>query len=248
LKTKTFDVTVTDVPAVPWTGVAAFPLLKRLESEVTMDKKQLRQKLIDAGLEEKEVDARLDSLTMEALKEFDGIPEAEVLKELSKPASESLDTFVLDASVMKEFSNIVHTEVEKSLDGLEIDIEDSEQFKEYSATLATVVKQQEEILVMLKELKATTVTKEQDDDEETPRRFRILRKEASMDKKTGEEDPEETDEEMPEGDSETAKKKKLPPWLKKDMEVEADDGAVIAGSDGSRFKSMSEFALGGKDE
>jgi hypothetical protein len=263
LKTKTFDITVTDVPAVPWTGVQAFPFSTRLEQEVTMNKKQLKEKLIEAGLEEKEIDARLDDLTPEALKEFDGIPVAEVLKEFSKKSDKEEDTdgdfFTLDPSVLKEFTNIVHEEVEKSLDGMEIDIEDSEEFKEYSETLNTVVEQQKEILTMLKELQSVVVTKEKEDDEETPRKFRILRSK-SKDKKTdpnadegATEDPnadpavDENGDPIEPGSKEAAKKKKMPPWLQKSLEEDVDaDGAVIQGADGTHFKSMSEFALGGE--
>lgn len=86
LKTRTFDITVTDVPAVPVTGVSAF-----YNMEYVMDKKQLRKRLIEAGLDEEIVDGKLESLSPTALKELkamEDLPYATLLKELTDETDE----------------------------------------------------------------------------------------------------------------------------------------------------------------
>jgi phage FluMu protein Com len=240
-KTKTFDITVTDVPAVPWTGVAAFPFLNNLE--VVMDKTKLKEKLLEAGIEEKQIDDRLKDLSPEALKEFDDIPMAEVLKEFkSDPEQTEDDVFTLDPAVLKEFEEIVDKRMKSNIDGLEIEIEDSPEFKEYTARLEVIEEKQDEILSMLKELTSGKSKVEKED--QTPRKFRILRHKAAPP-----EDEEEDDEESDEEDTEDAKPKgkKLPPWLKKSLEnKESEDGAVIMDGNGEVHKSMTEFLAGGE--
>lgn len=65
---RTFDITVTDIPCVPLTGAAAFPIYDLEEN--LMDKKELRKKLLEANLPEDVVDAKLKTLDDERLKEL----------------------------------------------------------------------------------------------------------------------------------------------------------------------------------
>lgn len=262
LKTRTFDLTVTDTPAVPWTGVTAYPM-DLSNMEVMMNKKELRKRLLNAGLEESAVDERLGQVSEDKLKEFDDIPDAILMKELGlteKSASstaEDENVFTLDESVLKEFTKIVNKEltavIEKALseklDGLSIEVDDS----------ATVSKEAD-ILTMLKELTDTvseisnlvqSMTKSDNARikelvEETPRNgLRIIRTKAAK--------PAEEDETEDDGEEETppAKNgKKMPAWLKPKKEVaedDYDDDVVIMDADGNRAKSMTELVTGGRD-
>jgi hypothetical protein len=105
-KTRTFDVTVTDIPCVPFTGVSASKPL--LEDVKIMTKEELRKRLKEAGVPEAMIDARLAQLSDAQLKEFDGIPDAVLLKEFGEDSGEEdTQTFTLDTDVLKQFSDIV---------------------------------------------------------------------------------------------------------------------------------------------
>lgn len=127
-KARTFDVTVTDVPAVTTTSVGAFTEYEN--KEFSMTKKQLKDKLLKAGLSEEQVDARLSSVSDERLKELDDIPDAVLLKEFSDDSAGSETVLVLDTEVLKEFSELVEDTVSKllkeALDGLTIEVPDME--------------------------------------------------------------------------------------------------------------------------
>ena len=81
-KTKTFDVTVTDVPAVPFTGVQAFPIFKDLPEDFIMEKEQLKDKLLEAGVTEALIDERMKTVDDDVLKSLTDIPDAIVLKDM----------------------------------------------------------------------------------------------------------------------------------------------------------------------
>lgn len=137
LKTRTFDVTITDIPCMPWSGAVAIRESTNLEVKDMMDKTVLKQKLLDAGLSEEAIDSRLATVTDAQLKEYSDIPDAKLFKELGveeaeeeesaaeteeqQPSSEE-QTFILDPSVLKEFSKIVADQLTERLDGLTIDL------------------------------------------------------------------------------------------------------------------------------
>ena len=127
LKARTFDVTVTDIPCVPYTGVGAYKENIVMEDFV-MNKKELRKKLLEAGLDEAVVDERLKDVTDVQLKEMSDLPDAEVLKEFteeeeeeeekkekSEPEESDEQTFVLDDAVLESFAKIVKKEVAEQL-------------------------------------------------------------------------------------------------------------------------------------
>jgi ribosomal protein S27AE len=148
LKTKTFDITVTDVPAVPWTGVSAFLSNNQEVVMASMTKKELKKRLIKAGLSEEDIEARLSTISEETLKSFDGIPDAEILKEFTDDESDESDeidddpeedndtppvhkekkpvakeptdeqVFTLDPAVLKEFARIANKEATEVLSEL----------------------------------------------------------------------------------------------------------------------------------
>jgi Zn-finger nucleic acid-binding protein len=231
-KTKTFDITVTDIPAVPYTGVAAFR--DNLSEEFVMKKKDLREKLLAAGISEDVVDARLANLSDEQLKEYDDIPEAEVLKEFEdeqEPASDE-QVFVLDEEVLKQFADIVDERVEAKvkevLDGITFELPDTElELKE--------LPQLDEVLEILKELQEAVdnLTKSEEKRlkemlDDTPRagKLRIKRFKA-----TKVEDEEEDDEDM---DEEEVEEKHI-----------LQEGVII-GADGEVAENMTSFLLGNR--
>lgn len=134
LKTRTFDDTITDIPCVPFTGVAAFKTSNM--EDILMNMKQLKEKLVAAGVEPALVDERLASVTEKQLESLgDDIPEATLLKELQiekedDGGGDDAQLFVLDPNVLKDFGSIVEaavskvvaTEVKKAIDSLEIEL------------------------------------------------------------------------------------------------------------------------------
>lgn len=248
LKTKTLDITITDTPAVPWTGVSAIPV-DLSQMEVTMDKKVLKERLLKAGIEEVLIDERLNSLTPDMLKEFDDIPDAMILKEFQstskdKGSEDDENTFTLDPQVLKEFSKIVHDEVSSQLDGLSVEVDEDEE-KEVPGLVEL-----KESVEELKELVQSLMdSRDKELDKDIPRSgLRVLRTKSKLPPKTQDpnaEDPEDAadnavDEEA-EGEMTPEMKKK-----KKLMMKEFEDAVVIMRSDGSRVKSMTDLVTGGE--
>lgn len=237
-KARTFDVTVTDIPAVPWTSAAAFrfPISEEKESSF-MTKDQLKEKLLDAGISEDAIDARLKNLDEKRLKEFDDIPDAVLLKEFEKKKDKKKDSasdetvFVLDPDVLKEFSDIVEKALKEALEGLTIEVPDMEmELKELPA-----VDQLTQEIVELKGVIAKLL-------EEDEKRLKELLKDAPRAarlriKRYKEEEDEEEEEEDEEEEG------KRPPFLKKKKQMSGD--AITLG-DGTVVSSMTEAVLGGK--
>jgi len=251
-KARTFDVTITDIPCVPYTGVSA---RKEDFAEVKeMLKSQLKQRLLDAGVKEDIVDAQLAKYTDAQLKEISDIPEA-VLKELDLEiiddgeivaeedvpeakedvVAEEEQTFTLDPSVLTAFAKIVTKEVDRiitqRLDGLEIDVDGGEE-KEYSDI--EVLKDQVASLTAAVE-KLTGVITSTDKErlkevlEDTPRngKLRIVRFKAKADPDE-EDDDEEPDEDEDDMMMEGRMKKKAA-------------NVVIKDAEGKSFSSMTQF-------
>jgi hypothetical protein len=129
-KARTFDVTVTDVPAVPVTGFAAF---RYDDSEdFLMNKEQLRKRLKAVGISDDAIEERLAQVTDERLKEFDDFPDAILLKELElEDDEEEVETketeFVLADEVLDRFAELVDKRVEARIkelfEGLSVELE-----------------------------------------------------------------------------------------------------------------------------
>lgn len=228
-KTRTFDVTVTDIPAVPYTGVAAFRNGYQSEDFV-MKKEDLKKKLLAAGISESAVDARLETLTDAQLKEFDDIPEAEILKEFDDEPASDEQIFVLDETVLKQFADIVDKKVKEALDGMTFEVPDMEiDLKELPQIDALKVE-----ITELKELVGKLLDKDEQRLkellDETPRagKLRIRRFKAATKPAEDEDDEEDMDEE---DDEEEAEKKHIL-------------SGVIYGADGEQAASMTEFLLG----
>lgn len=235
-KARTFDVTITDIPCVPMTGVSAFKDSK----EVVMTKEELREKLLDAGLSPEVVDERLKEVDDDRLKELDTLPQAKLLKELDieEQVSDKEELFVLDPEVLKDFAEVVKEIVEplvseavsEALGELEIDIGDIE-IKEFEGL--------DELKDQVVELKEIVDVLVQSDDErlkemlkDSPRagRLRITRSKCGPGKKKPLEEEEEETEEKTE-----------------EKELDISEGLVF-GSDGVVAASMTEFVSAGGEK
>ena len=215
-----------------------------------MTKKELRKKLLDAGLSSDKVDERLKGVDAKQLKALDTLPQADVLKELELELEEEVSgdddeqLFVLDPEVLKDFSGIVKEQVTESIgpiikdavkeaiDGLEIDlgdvqVEGMDGMSELIETV-TVLKETVDTLVQSDEDRLAEMLKD------TPRggRLRILRSKEGKKKKRGDEEDEE-DEDEEEDEEEFLEEKDI-------------REGVIVGSDGRVAASMTEFIAGGE--
>jgi hypothetical protein len=141
LKTRTFDITLTDVPAVSTTGVATYSVLVQdKDGGIHMDRSELKERLLKAGLEVEVVEDFLGSMADEdllrmkdqtpdeiieklqaAIQEIDD-DEAEVeLKEDAEddPVDESVDV----ASLLKDMEDRVVQRLADQMSALEITVE-----------------------------------------------------------------------------------------------------------------------------
>ena len=204
-----------------------------------MTKKQLKEKLLEAGIAEDVIDARLKDVSDERLKEFDDIPDAEVLKELDIEDSDDGDNetvFVLDTNVLKEFAKIVKAEVAEALDGISIEVPDMEMELKELPAVDDLVKEVAELKSLVAELLEKDEKRLKQMLEGAPRaaRLRIRRFKAD------DTDDEEEDEEEEEG-GENGKKR--PPFMKKKKSL--DTGDRIETGTGEVFGSMTEAVMGG---
>ena len=253
-KARTFDVTITDIPAVPWTSASA--IRKSILEDVTMTKKELKEKLLKAGVPEELVDERLKEVSDEKLKELTDVPFAEVLKEFKPVEEETPDAesgeqvFVLDPEVLKDFTDIVTKVVHDALEGLTVDLPEDIELKEVPG----ITELQEEV-AELKELVAQLLQKDELRLKEiikgAPRsaKLRIQRYKAAKptddeDAAEGEEDSAPDEEDAAEGDEEKPSKK-MPPWLKKQLQPIKPDVDGVTGGDGRVARNMTEFISGG---
>jgi formiminotetrahydrofolate cyclodeaminase len=265
LKARTFDVTVTDVPAVPWTGVSA-SLIEGME-EFKMKRDELKQKLLDAGLKEELIESRLKQLSDDDVAAFSDIPDAEVLKEFEEgekeepevekkegeeeakedPADEQV--LVLDPEVLADFGEVVKAVVKEVV---------TEQFSELISesvekSLSGIEIDLEGIDFELKEIDSVMELKEA-----------VLAMKKVVDSlATSEEErlKEILDKTSPAGKLRITRHKAAPKLdddeevedsteaILKDLESSIDvDSGVIIGSDGSLSKSMTDFVTGGGEK
>ncbi|KKN23107.1 hypothetical protein LCGC14_0908290 [marine sediment metagenome] len=237
-KARTFDITVTDVPAVPYTGAFAW----RAEDigGISMNKKELKKRLLDAGIPEDMIESRLKGVTDDQLKEFDDIPEAELLKEFKGDDSDDVvleyDEFV---NVIKQ---VVHEEIESALDGFQISVEGFE--------LETELKEDDPVIVTLKEDIGNLEDKidsllEADEDRlkhilnETSRsgKIHIARMKGKKKVEDDDDDEEEDEDEVPLSEQLKDVSPEVLAWMKQVGEVKAKEGQ-IQDAEGNVYPSM----------
>lgn len=256
-KARTFDVTVTDNPAVPWTGVSAFKENYNLE-DLEMTKKQLEQKLLAAGISKEAVDAKLAGLNEEQLKEFSDIPFATMLKEFKSPPEEEEeeegDVLVLDPATLKEFgavveqiletklAGIIEKQVAKAIEGLEIDVADLGDMEIDFKEMPQFAELKEAVDALAADVKTLLTADEarlKEMLEDTPRAGKLRIRRYKKATPPGDEDDEDDMEDEEEDDDEDVYDKKRGFRKKKSA-----DGVVIAGANGKVAESMTEFLLG----
>jgi predicted RNA-binding Zn-ribbon protein involved in translation (DUF1610 family) len=254
-KTRTFDVTITDIPCNAMTGAIAN---KRIVED-TMTKEELKKKLLKAKIEEKDIDARLEDITDEQLKELDDIPFADVLKEFKdkpepekppKEADSDETLFVLDPEVLKDFGNLVDEKIHKALEGLTIELPEEMELKEIPG-----LEELKEQVTALTE--AVNALLEKDEErlkqllDASPRQAKLRIQRFKSKKPIQDEGDEEDLTDIEEGDEEDVAKN-LPKWLAKEVGYPTKktksltpDGAMVFGSEGKAVPTLTEFMTGG---
>lgn len=240
-RARTFDITVTDVPAVPYTSASAYRTIDPMEMK-EMTKTQLRKRLLDAGLDQETVDARLESMPEDRIKEFDDIPEATLLKEFeadaedAEPAEAEVDfEDVADANLaddgvaeitidaLKELvADAAQAAVLEALDGFEIDLEGAPEVSKEMPELEQMHQDITELKEMVQALLDSDTERIKELASHAPRqaRFRVTAlkeggKKSSMRKRHEEMMDEEEDEE----DEEEAVNKEAPAFMDADGRV-----------------------------
>lgn len=247
LKTKTFDVTVTDRPCLAYTGVVAIKDIP----EVIMTKEELIKRLKDAGISDESINTKLKDIDEARLKELTDIPDAVMLKELgleidnsgnsdgetlvSQEGETDDQTFVLDDSVLKAFASVASTAVKELLDNFTIEIPDA--VEKESPQLVELKERLDSIEAKLDALLGTDETKIKNVLKDMPRsaKLRITRIKAAPAADDEEDTTDQGDDEMMEGEAMTGmfmgKRKK--------------EATLIVSGDGFKAGSMTEFITGG---
>lgn len=249
-KARTFDVTITDIPCLPWTGVSAMQSISM--EDLSMNKKELKAKLLEAKIPEDEIDERLKSVDENRLKELSDLPFAEVLKEFKdeeeKETPEEEQIFTLDPEVLKDFTDIVKKEVKSALEGLTIDFPEDIEVKEVPG-LTELKEQVAELTEAVNALLEKDETRLKELVGNAPRgaKLRIQRYKTDGKKKKfvpSGEDAADDEEDM---DEEEETKEFLPPHLKELLGSEEKEQAdSILGADGKSYKSVTDFVMGGR--
>lgn len=264
-KARTFDITVTDVPSVPYTG--AFAWRKEDKSskgngETSMNKKELKERLLDAGIPEDAINTRLKELTddqIEELGDLSKIPDAVLLKEFSEDSDD--DDGDVDANITVEFNDmidafrqVVRKEVEEAMDGFQVEIDgfDMEAFKESQEDSKIVTELKEAVSdlnakvdLLLEEDEKRL--KELLSDTSRSGKLRILRQKEKAAKK---EDDEEEEEEEEDEDTLAAKfgiKKETLRWIQRAQGSEEVAGDQIVDAQGKVYSTMTEMVQGDSD-
>jgi len=253
LKARTFDITVTDIPCVPYTGVGAYKENIMMEDFV-MDKKELRKKLIDAGLDEKDVDERLATVTEKQLKDFTDLPDAEVFKQLDiededeeteEKDKDNEQTFVLDEEVLKSFDVIVRKsvreEVASQLKDLEIQVADLDGFDIDLKELPQIA----ELLKEVKDLNAKFDKLMESDKERVTKMLTDLPRAGKLRIRRFKEAPKD-DEEDQEDDGDMGDEEEIPEEMKKQKVTvkQIQEGVPVDGS-GKAYGTMTDMIFGG---
>jgi len=248
IKARTFDVTVTDVPAVPYTGAFAWRKDDNsVEGDLRMTKKELKERLLKAGIPEDSIDTRLKEISEEDLAQLGDIPDATLLKEFQTPETDDdpQEGVVVEFDTMiNAFKEVVRSEVEEALNGFQVEIDGIEmpEFKELDDI--TVLK--EAITDLTEKVDALLESdesrlKEMLQSTSRNSKIRILRmKEKDM--KEEEEDDEE-DKDKEELEKEFGLETGTLDWIK-GMEPSTPQVEKITDASGSEFDSMTALVHG----
>ena len=247
-KTRTFDVTVTDVPAVPMTSASAYYVVVK-EEMMPMNKKELKQRLLGAGISEDVIDTRLETITDAQLKEYDDVPDA-VLKEDFKAGDEApaVEYMQFDAESIDAIADTLTKRMKELMEDTVFDIGDLEvELKEDSTTSPDIIELKEKVDGLIEKIDiilASTDELKEATGAPSRRALRIFKgrvpKKGAVDE---DEEEEEDDEKAAITSNGTKVSKSIARALNLGLGDETSDGAVIKDGSGNTYKSMSSMLL-----
>ena len=261
-KTKTFDITITDRPAVPWTATIAY---NKDTGDADMTKTQLRKKMLAAGIDEAVIEARLKEIDGDVLKELgNDLPFAKVLKEAGmddlvdeeeeeeeedeKDKKVVKEEFTMDDEVIDLISEKVATRIKEHLEGASFDVSGLDELAVEMKEVDEITEKLEELSEQIVALKEAIETLSEHEDvritrklKETPRngKLRIIRRAKEYDEEDDDEDMMEEDEEMP---MKKGKQKQMPAFRTFGQTRQKRDG-LIADGDGKVYSSMTDMVV-----
>ena len=256
-KARTFDVTVTDVPAVPYTGAHARRKDdKGVNGDISMNKKELKEKLIEAGISEGSIDDRLKEVTDDQLAQLGDIPMAEILKEFEADEDpDSNEGVVVEFDdMLAAFKEAVRSEIEEALDGFEVQIDglNLEELKQEPVDLSELKGQISDLEGKVDQLLVEEEARLKHILKETSRngKFRILRSKAlhvnhdDDDDEEDEDDEEETNELM----RKLGVKKETLKWISGLAPKVKKEEDTIVDASGAEFDNMTSMVHGTESE
>ena len=261
-KTRTFDITITDRPAVPWTATIAY---NKDTGDADMTKTQLRKKMLAAGIDEAVIEERLNEIDGDVLKELgNDLPFAKVLKEAGmddlvdeeeeeeeeedeKDKKVVKEEFTMDDEVIDLISEKVSTRIKEHLEGASFDVSGLDELAVEMKEVDEITEKLEELSEQIVALKEAIETLSEHEDvritrklKETPRngKLRIIRRAKEYDEDEDEDMmEEEEDEEMP-----MKKGKQMPAFRTFGQTRQKRDG-LIADGDGKVYSSMTDMVV-----
>ena len=250
-KARTFDVTVTDVPAVPYTGAYAWRQDddNSVDGGTSMTKKELKKRLLEAGIPEDAIKERLKEVTDKQLEQLgDDIPMAEILKEFEEEDPEGDpkgDGVVVEFDDMiTAFKEAVRSEIEEALNGFQVEVEgfDAEVFKQDSKGYAELKGLVEDLQDKIDQLTLKDEARLKDMLRNTPRngKVRILRMKE-------EEEEEEEEEDLESLAERVGMKKETLDWIQKAGPQVTKESDQIVDASGAVYPTLTAAVRGTED-
>ena len=252
---RTFDVTVTDVPAVPYTG--AFAWRKDddgVNGDISMNKKELKERLLEAGVPEDAINERLKEVTDDQLAQLGDIPMAEILKEFEDDPDPDPDpdpgegVVVEFDDMLSAFKEAVRSEIEEALNGFQVEIEglELEELKQKPLDLSEIKEQISDLTGKVDNLLEKEETRLKNILKETPRngKVRILRMKEEDD---DDEEEEEEDEDKSELAEKLGIKKETLDWIA-GLGPTVEKEHEIVDASGETFDNMTQMVHGNPSE
>ena len=218
-----------------------------------MTKKELKKRLLEAGIPEDAINKRLKEVTDKQLEQLGDIPMAEILKEFEddpeddpKGDLEGEGVVVEFADMITAFKEAVRSEIEEALNGFQVEVEgfDVEAFKQDSGDYAEL----KELLVDLQDkvdqltLKDESRLKDMLRNTSRNGKVRILRmKEEEEDEDEEEEDEESLAEKL-------GLKKETIAWIQKAGPQATEESDQIVDASGAVYKNLTSAVRGPQED
>jgi hypothetical protein len=255
-KARTFDVTVTDVPAVPYTGAYAWRKDddNSVDGGLSMTKKELKERLLEAGIPEDAINKRLKEVTDKQLEQLGDIPMAEILKEFEDEDPEGDEGDDVDDGVVVEFAEmitafkeVVRSEIEEALNGFQVEVEgfDAEAFKQDPQNFTELKEMLEDLQDKVDQLTLKDESRLKDMLRSTSRngKVRILR----MKEEDDDEDDEEDEEDIESLAEKLGMKKETLDWIQKAGPQVTKESDQIIDASGTVYPTLTAAIRGTED-